>query len=228
MSEKFFSGIPFSNLLYLVTIPIAAIGFIRNYQSTYHTFIYSMLTFFLYTLWPEKQGLRFLFPVLPFYLSFVLSGLEVLLKDKDTRAMREGWFRKSICFTPLLAIILCFGSISVNQAYDNLQVDNEISVGPFSETSERMFAFITDHTEETSTVIFRKPRVMRLMTNRKSIMITEIGQITRGDYLCLSLRKNSRNGQVSISEIQELEKQGLIRLAYENNKFTVYDLNHAK
>lgn len=80
----FFSGIPDYKehkgqwIAYIVTLPFVVIGLIRPIRVGHHMLIYILLTYALFVLWPHKQGLRFLFPVLPFYILFFVSGLSLI------------------------------------------------------------------------------------------------------------------------------------------------------
>jgi len=221
--SRFFWGIPHEKLVYMASIPFVIVGIIVRFRSAYPEIIYSVLTIILYICWPEPSGLRFLFPILPFYVSFLFSGLEWLSQKKEPMGMGERRLRKVICFTPGLVIILCFAIISARDA-SHTYFANKISVGPYSETSQRMFTFIADHIDATKTVIFPKPRAMRLLTNRKSIAIDRIEDIFRGDYLCLSLKEKRNINQVPIAEMRELSEHGLASLIYENSDYLVYEL----
>jgi hypothetical protein len=95
--------------------------------------------------------------------------------------------------------------------------------GPFSTTSQELFAFIANHTESDSTIVFFKPRAMRLLTGRQSISVNVVEQIFRGDYLCIYLRIDGR-GQIRDSEVESLLAQGVARFIYANDDFAVYRL----
>jgi hypothetical protein len=110
-----------------------------------------------------------------------------------------------------------------------------------------MFSFIKSNTEKESTIVFFKPRLMRMMTNRKSLMITTKQDITRGDYLCLHFISQKRDkvslykmeellklnfiiarNQVSPDVVADLLKQKAALLIYENSEFKVYKLTYSK
>jgi hypothetical protein len=186
--------------------------------------IYAALTLFLYIIWPSQQGLRFLFPILPFYVSFMLSGLEAF---QGGRTAMEKRLRNLLCYVPVIFIVFSFGLQSAGSAYENISRDRERSSGPFTATSKSLFTFISEHTEEESTIIFFKPRAMRLMTNRKSIMINKVEELSRGNYLCLYLRSDAYN-QVSATIVEELLGEGTARLVYENRDFRVYQLREGR
>ncbi len=216
---KFFSGVPHGYLLYGASIPLAVAGAVRRCRSDYPAIIYIALTLLLYIIWPATQGIRFLFPILPFYMSFVCSGLEGFCRGKT--AVERG-FRKMLSHASVVFVILFF-FLNALRATD--WKNNKITEhGPFAQTSQEMFSFIVNHTEPESTIVFLKPRVMKLMTGRQSIMIDKAELLSRGDYLCLYLRRGAES-QVSNDEVEHLLVQGTARAVYTNNDFKVYSMN---
>ena len=220
LPAEFLAGVPLHYLLYAISIPFAIAGVIRRYRADYHMIVYVLLTFLLCILWPYRQGLRFLFPVLPFYCSFVLTGMEEFQGGTNTV---ERAFRKMVCLLPILLILSSFWICSISGAYENLIHNRETSSGPFTATSKSMFSFIEQNTESESIVVFFKPRVMRMMTGRRSLMIDKIEELSRGDYLCLYL-KGGTYCQVSPDAIIDFSEQGAARLIYENSEFRLYRL----
>jgi hypothetical protein len=224
----FFSG-PESKLLFLVglvfhvlSLPCVFRGLIRRYRTDYHITVYVILTLLLCIIVPFKQGLRYLFPVLPFYLSFMLTGLEGLERD-STSGIKSLRKIANLAFVSLF--ILWLGILS-RSSYINIVANREVSSGPFAATSRGMFAFITENVEPESTVIFFKPTVMRMMTGRQSIWINKTEELGRGDYLCLY--RTNREDQVSPAVVREYLTQGMAQLVYENADFRVYRLKKEK
>ena len=219
LPSSFFAGVPNYYLPYGASVPLAIAGAARRYRSDYPAMIYIGLTLLLYVFWPYEQGIRFLFPILPFYLSFAVSELETL--HARVTAVKGGLW-KALCFLPAFLVILFFGFHAVNAAYRNIN-DDTIAHGPFAPTSEEMFLFIARHTDTDSTIIFFRPRFMRLMTGRQSVMVDRVEQISRGDYLCLYLGSDASN-QLSHSEVEHLLAQGIAKMVYANRDFKVYHL----
>ena len=89
------------------------------------------------------------------------------------------------------------------------------------ETSKDMFTYISDNVESASTIIFFKPRLMKMMTGRKSIMINKPEEVTRGQYLCF-YNKGDERDQVSINDIKNLMAKRYIELVFKNNDFKIY------
>jgi hypothetical protein len=113
-------------------------------------------------------------------------------------------------------LIFVFNS-SLN-AYSNLKNDRTIN-GPFDPYSKEVYQYIKEKTPANSVIIFFKPRVMRLMTDRPSIMSTECNRMLKGDYLVLS-KKVGENQQIPPERIDSCNLS-LMRVL-SNNRFIVY------
>jgi hypothetical protein len=222
MPSAFFVGVPHFYLFYFVSIPIAIAGIIRRYRYDYHIIVYIILTFVLYLLCPFLQEFRYIFPVLPFYFSFVITGLAIFQGGKTTIEQK---FRKWVCLIPILIVFTHFVITSAGNAYANMIHHRETISGPYTAPSQDMFSFIGSNTEKESTIVFFKPRLMRLMTDRKSIMLKNKEELSRGDYLCLYLAQV--RDQVSPDTMQDLLKQEGALLIYENSEFKVYKLTYS-
>jgi hypothetical protein len=225
----FFDGVPDISLLYGASIPLAIAGAISRYRSDYHMIVYVILTFLLYILYPAQLrdfgsyslsvlALRFLFPILPFYMSFVLSSLE---KYEGGIVEPDRLLRKVICIFPIVLVLLYFGKQSVSDAFGNLMRNRASFSGPFVETSMSMFSYIKDNTKSESAVVFFKPRAMRMMTGRRSLMINKVGELWRGDYLCLYQHNDD---QISPDDVRCLTEKETIQPVYKNRDFVVYRL----
>ncbi|MFZ3105016.1 MAG: hypothetical protein WA096_10000 [Smithella sp.] len=245
MPSLFFTGVPHYNLFYFVSIPIAIAGLIRRHRCDYHIIVYIILTFVLFVLLASPlQGLRYLFPILPFYISFVITGLEIFQGGKTNTEQK---IRKWVCLIPILVVFTYFAINSAGNAYANMIHHRETLFGPYTATAQNMFSFIRSNTEKENTVVFFKPRLMRMMTDRKSLMLRTKEDLSRGDYLCLHFITQKKD-EVSLSEMEELLnlkivlardqvspdviadllKQKAASLIYENSEFKIYKLTFNK
>jgi len=223
---EFFIGVPHHYLFYFASIPIAIAGIIRRYRSDYHIAVYIILTVALYVWlpwWPSFPGLRYLFPILPFYCSFVITGLETFQGGKTNIEQK---LRKWVCLIPILFVLTYFVINSMANAYANMIHHRETFSGPYTATSQDMFSFIRSNTEKESNIVFFKPRLMRMITDRKSLMLRTKEELSRGDYLCLYLPAQIRD-QVSPDTMQDLLKQEGALLIYENSEFKVFKLTYS-
>lgn len=213
----FFAGVPLPRVVYGATIPLAVIGVCHRFASTYHMIVYGLLTGLLYVLWPETNGLRYVFPLLPLYLSFVVAALETSHVDA------HAWSRllwKAIRVGPAVVVLLYFAGISGAAAARNVTGRNEEGPGPYQPTSQQLFSFISTNTDPHSVIVFFKPRALRLFTDRASVMIARVDHLTIGDYVCL-LQQDHRN-QVPRDAISRLRETGGLVPVYRNADFECY------
>ena len=221
IADFFTTNIPSKYIIYGATIPLFLSGITRRWRSDFYILIYIALTIILYSVWPSKgQGLRFLFPILPFYFSFVITGLE---KMCETRSGIYQLFYKIIYGVPVVVILCYFTYSTLTGVYINVKANQYTDSGPYVEPAKDMFTYITDNSEAASTVIFFKPRAMRMMTGRKSIMINKPEQLSRGDYLC-TYNRSEVGSQISINDIKNLIEKRYIELIFKNNDFEIYRL----
>ncbi len=182
LPSEFFYGVPHRHLFYFASIPIAITGIMKRYRTDFHMILYIILTFALYISLPFTQGLRYLLPLLPLYYSFVMTGMEAF---QGGTTSTEPKLRTGICLFPVLFVLTWFAISSTSTASANMTRNRETLSGPYSKESQSMFSFITSSTEKESIIVFFKPRLMRMMTNRKSLMLRTKEELSRGDYVCL-------------------------------------------
>jgi hypothetical protein len=224
LPAEFFAGVPAAKIVYGASIPLAIIGMSKRRESDYHIIIYCAMTILLLIVWPRNEGLRFLFPLLPFYISFTLTGLE-----KCIHVNHGLWsvFGKMVAVIPVIVILVFFFRSSLMNAYKNIVNKRIVYSGPFYPTSNDIFSFISSNTEPGSIIVFRKPRIMRLLANRQSILIDQVDKLMRGDYLCIS--KNAGTSyQLGNSDIETLREIGRINLVYQNINFALYQINNLR
>jgi hypothetical protein len=177
---------------------------------------YILLTFAVFTSWPERQGLRFLFPILPLMSLIAAEGLQFGLQKLSAEAAvivsRAGLGLAA-------ALVILSLSVTAQQGWVNLQNGRTIN-GPFDPVSAQMFEFVRTETPADSVVIFFKPRAMRLFTDRDAFMTDRCEDLGRGDYLVFH-EKQGGNGQVA--EPETCANVGLV-VVFNNQRFTVYQI----
>jgi hypothetical protein len=213
----FIRGVPFFRLVTVVFTFLAVIGVISRYRSDYHVVFYVALTFLVYVLWPPTQGLRFMFPVLPFYISFALTSLE---------RYALGPVRTAVSMSPVVFVLSFFAMNSTYNAWENLSRSRVNLSGPYTPVSTEMFSFIAKNTDPESTVVFFKPRLMRLMTGRSSVMINRADELSIGDYLAVCLVPHEvLNDQIPRKDLMRLLAEGSAQAMFANEQFIVFRLN---
>jgi hypothetical protein len=204
-------------IIYLITIPFVILGLLEKIKEDYLYVAFSIFTVCLYILAPGRDGLRYLFPIIPFYLYFLFAGINkisFILSNKDINIDMG-------LMTGIPLILLFLLTISVNM-YRQHNMKENIVPGPFQKDSVELFNYISLNTNKDSIIIFNKPRVMTLYTNRKSARITNFDKIKKsgaGYIVCwqnspvdLEMQKNSRRADK----------------IFVNTTFNLYQLNTTK
>jgi hypothetical protein len=240
----FFAGFPLQPLLFALTGLACLWGIFQKARAELPALTFSLLTMAIFISWPERQGLRFIYPILPFYLVFAAHGLtdfvnRIRLKNRPSTtppsagSSAQGWpttgywilaTEYRILPTALLgALALLSLLITFQQANWQLFSREEIN-GPFDPVSAEMFAYVREQTEADSTIIFFKPRLMKLMTERYSILIEDCARIGEGGYVVMH-EKQERNGQIHPDEIKTCNPNVALQVVFKNQRFTIYQVN---
>lgn len=198
--------------LYVFAVPFFFTGVFRYYKNFAPILLYMFLTGLLYISWPGRQGLRFLFPILPFFMLFLVLGLR---RAKPLITV-SGFFANNFL---LLLTILFFVSSSFFAA-QNLRAKRATVDGPYSEPSIEMFDFVNSRLPNNARVIFRKPRVMYMLTGRESFSYFREESYTKGDAIVIDKRNVSL--QLNCSDLLSLIKNQRLDLLFENEQFLIY------
>lgn len=164
---------PGNLIIYLLSIPLLFFGLRKKWRNSTPILIYVVLTLALYILWPGRQGLRFLFPVLPFYLYFVFIGFIAIAHQRyyfSIRVFRRISITKTRIMSAVLGILILQSSWQIYQSVLR-ERNGGLVHGPYSNEAIEMFAFVRQNVQQNEVVVFRKPRAMRLFTDRDSVVL---------------------------------------------------------
>ncbi|MCS6995055.1 MAG: glycosyltransferase family 39 protein [Anaerolineales bacterium] len=182
-------------------------------------YAYCLATLGLFILWPERQGLRFIYPVLPFLFLFAFEGMKLARERLPARG-REIASRTIAGFWSVL-LLLSLGT-SLYTAWENLAANREIN-GPFDEFSYDLYEFIRAETPPDAVIVFVRPRALRLFTDRDSFMTTRCEDLPKGDYAAIH-EKMGNVGQIPPEQITACPGVRLEEV-FNNRRFTVYRIN---
>ncbi|MFC1879787.1 glycosyltransferase family 39 protein, partial [Chloroflexota bacterium] len=170
-----------NTLIYILSLPFTLVGVIANWRKDYHFILYIGLLSALLT-WFSAPALRYIFPILPFYVYFTFAGLKWLLNALPKQYIQ---LTKVLAYAVYLAVLLRLVFTSIN--YVNLvSINGNANFdGPYSPISAEIFDFISKNTTPESVVIFFKPRVLRMFTQRNTFTTQECVDLERGDYLVI-------------------------------------------
>lgn len=174
------------------------------------------------------QGMRYLYPILPFMLIFTAAGLKAFFKAvRLLRAKSVGKAKSSSAFwqklgTAVLALyvlaVLFTASKPIVQAdIQNVLYPQRDEKTAYSEAAVDMYAYIQENIPEDATVAFFKPRALYLNTGRHGLSPYEPQyEITDTDYYLHYCEE-----KFLIDETVE----DMYELVYENPELALYKKN---
>ena len=209
LPRSFFSHeVNFGKLIYVVTIPFVLIGIRNQWKNTTVFIIYIIFTLAMYFAWPPRQGLRFLYPVMPFYIFYFLIGLRILPNISKH-------IKSSIILPTLIIAIALIPQTVIAIKHSAAWRDIE---GPFTVPSQEMFRFISENTSEEEVIVFFKPRAMRLFTKRDSLVYSK-----PEDFIHRRVYVHSKDhSPLTKDQLVKLSSLYTLTQIFENEKFIVY------
>jgi len=216
LSASFFgTGLAWTYVYYVLVIFFLS-GAWTRFSQDQPLVIYFALYFIAMLFWPEWQGIRFIFPLLPIFLYFAFQGIRFVINriPGQYRQISQGMF-----YSFWLVTVGIFLINSSARAYANL-LDNRKINGPFDPYSSDVYNFIRTETSADSVIVFWKPRAMRLFTDRDTFMSTECDRLPLGDYVVIS--KKAENSQVPLEEIDQCNFK--LNNVFENQRFIIYEV----
>ena len=163
-----------------LTLVIA--GAALHYDEDFHSLTYVGLTLLLLILWPERQGLRYMYPLLPFLIYFGYRGMQTTALALAERYRRGGERLTRAVWVVVVALFIAasFDIARANVAHQRVPED-----GPFDPVSTELFEWIRTRTPAESVVAFYKPRAMSVMTGRHAVLIDRCDQLGNADYVVI-------------------------------------------
>jgi len=214
---QFFGNSPAWLYIYYVLIPFFLVGAWTKRNGDQPLIIFFAAYVLIMIIWPEWQGPRFIFPLLPIFIYFAFQGMKFAISNLPKTYYKLGQ-RVLYGFWLLIAGIFLFNS-SLN-AYINLRNNRSIN-GPFDPYSMQVYDYIKKKTPPDSIIVFFKPRAMRLMTEHDTIMSMECNRMSLGDTIVLS-RKVGENQQIAPEEIASCNLP--LDEALRNRRFIIYEI----
>jgi len=197
-----------------VTVAIGWSGYVVSFlKDDLHLAAYSGLTVILFVLWPEQQGLRYLFPILPFLVYFCYRGMRVSAFGLTERYRRAGdWLTLGVWTGVLVSFLL---------ASIRLALHPTPLAGPFQPATTAMFEAVRQQAAPGDVVIFDKPRLMRLMTDRDAILIDRCDELAKGRFVVVR-KAGGATAQIAPGEIATCDPALELTRVFDNRLYAVY------
>jgi hypothetical protein len=216
----FFSDLPHSNILFGLLLPFILGGLILNYKRDIHLVAYLLLSYALFIIWPDQQGIRFLFPLLPLLVYFACRGMEATSFALTGRFPRLGlWFTRLFW----LVIAAAFAWTSFGLARDNLAQGRGPYGNAFDPISIEMFEFVKSDTPADSVIAFYKPRALRLFTDRDSLLVDTCDALAKANYVVLRKSRGAVD-QISPAGVTSCNPSVQVMEVFDNQKFVIYQI----
>lgn len=208
----FYPGASLSKIIYYGTLPFVIIGMIYNLRRDYLYILFCLASISICIIWPYAKGIRFIFPILPFYFYFLLKGMS-LIKE---RYLSSSKIRIDYAFA--ICLILLSASVFINRIYKSKSLEID---GPYSSEAKAMFHYISSQTPSEAIVVFRKPRSMMLFTNRVSLRENRDEEISGlpNAYIVVDKKYCDKDRDFEKFDSKMLEKNLLV---YRNDRYEIF------
>jgi len=174
----------------------------------------------IYLIYPYRHaGIRFLFPIIPFLLIYLVRGLELVRIYPGIKSTTKTWFLGSLVLVSYL-----------NMFWYIVNNDHKTIPGPQDKASLEDFEYIRDNTAEDDVFVFAKPRVLALYAKRPSLKpgkesdYSQITETIRNFGVNYILVHDEISGE-SIKYFIKKEPQRC-KQEWSNDKFVLYKLNY--
>ena len=221
MPAQLFADVPQPVIVYGVMLPFFLGGVILNHKRDIHVIIYIALSYAIFIVWPDQQGIRFLFPLLPFFVYFAYRGMTATSFALTKKYQRLGQTLSRVFW---LVIILIFGWTSFGLALDNLEQGRGPDGNVFDPISLDMFEFVKTQTPVDAVIAFYKPRALRLFTNRDTLMIETCEALPKADYVVLRKSRGAID-QVAPGDVDTCNPSLAFTEVFDNEKFVIYQIS---
>lgn len=213
---KFFTNGALAPLVLGVTVPFLLLGIAARVRADYHLIVYGVLTLLLYVTWPPAPDLRYIFPVLPIYMYLAFQGMRravELMRSPPPWAMRLTYGFWVLVIASSLYFALPLGARNLEQHRE--------TPGPYERASDRLFLFINNRTRPQDVIVFFKPRLMRMLTGRDSLLIDQCAGLERADYVVL-YKKAPPHIHLRAQTLANCPPPLTSETVFENARFIVY------
>ena len=145
-------------------------GIYENYNLIFTLFL------LFYSMYVPRQGMRFLFFIIPLFLIMIYRFLENISSQNFYKLL-----------IGIFITINVFNIVNIN----NYRYENNL----YSTSNKLIFQWTLENTDEDSLISFHKPRLLRLETSRKVVHSNFDGNIVSPDFLIIKDSELYSNGE---------------------------------
>lgn len=196
---------------------LTILGLISKWREQLTLIVFICLTFGLILLTPFYQGLRYLMPLLPLLIYFLVEGICFVV----VRCIKQ-----NIKIAYLLP--LGFASFSLTGLY---KLQNELAIlpvreGPYTSDAKAMFSFLRKNNPDTCRVGFWKPRAMLLYSGLNAKIPKDKAECIQHGLKYYVWYKYAYTDQIPADTL--VANADFFRPVYANASFSVFTLMYNK
>jgi hypothetical protein len=173
-------------------------GIYKSEKRDWHFILLIVLTMGLYILFPGRQGLRYLFPIVPLIFYFSIKGI------------LNTPFLNKVQNTFLLSLVIYLGAQSLYKSlkFRSVSTDQITTI-----EAKNVYNWVKTNTSDNAIIAFKKPRLLRLMTGRNGFTNSDDTKVLQS--AATYLIENDKPKRADL----------LFNTAYQNTHFIVYKIN---
>jgi hypothetical protein len=184
-----------------------------------HFILLIVLTMGLYILFPGRQGLRYLFPIVPFLFYFSIKGVLIqntfiirCVKKTPTGVNfpKVANFWKVIQYPFLIVLAIYLGAQSLYKSLNFKAIPTDQIT---TTEAQNLYNWVKTNTPENAIIAFKKPRLLRLMTGRNGFTNSDDAKVLQSAAAYL------------IESDKPKRVDSLFNVVYQNAHFIAYKIN---
>lgn len=172
-----------SLVLFIPIIILIGYGVVKRFYSDFPLLLFLAAYFGVLLFWPYLTT-RFVFPLLPFLFYFFYWGLYYLVVS----------FQLKLKYLIPSVLFYCFLSLGLS-TYRNINYNRNPPLNSYSDEVREFYDYIEENLSSDEIVVFYKPRILRLYTNRNAYFksFDSLDTNFEGFILVDKNRENSEN-----------------------------------
>ena len=171
----YFSKLPYVSIpaVGYVSVGLMVIGIIvRTLKGNAHLTLLLIGTMIVLVMLPYRQGLRYVYNILPFMLMFIVYGAMFVIQriQKAFSGFRKMSLVTGVIVTAIAGEMLFFpcAAAIVNDYINLTHWGEKTQDDVFNDEAKEVYAYIRQNISEDSIIAFAKPRALYLNTGRRS------------------------------------------------------------
>lgn len=140
------------------------LGMIKRFAKRWELIDFIVVLYFvMLIIYPDRSnGIRFLFPVFPILTFYLVQGLETVNIFPGINKYAKAWFLGLLVLVSYL-----------NMLWYIVFEDKPVPAGPQEPSSAEAFEYIRSNTDENAVIIFARPQLLALFTDRTCMANSE-------------------------------------------------------